>query len=75
MNLLERFVEDDLRGGHYAVSLFIATTILWILLELDDSSGWMLPFAMAATVLFAVGLAVAWVLSKVGPLREKAAGS
>ena len=41
----------------------------------DDSSGWMLPFAIAATVLFAVGLAVAWVLSKVGLLREKAAGS
>jgi len=35
----------------------------------------MLPFAIAATVLFAVGLAVAWVLSKVGLLRGKAAGS
>lgn len=30
MNGFERFLKDDLRGVHYAVSLFIATTILWM---------------------------------------------
>ena len=33
MNLFERFVKDDSRGIHYAVSLFIATTVLWILVK------------------------------------------
>ncbi|HQR19247.1 MAG TPA: FUSC family protein [Burkholderiaceae bacterium] len=33
MNAFERFLKDDVRGVHYAVSLFIATTILWILVK------------------------------------------
>jgi hypothetical protein len=33
VSLFERFVNDDMRGIHYAVSMFIATTILWILVE------------------------------------------
>ena len=33
MNLFERFVKDDMRGIHYAVSMFIATTVLWILVK------------------------------------------
>lgn len=33
MNAFERFLKDDLRGIHYAVSLFIATTVLWILVK------------------------------------------
>ena len=33
MNLFERFVRDDMRGVHYAVSLFVATTVLWIIVE------------------------------------------
>ena len=33
MNPLERFLEDDLRGIHYAASMFIATTVLWILVK------------------------------------------
>lgn len=30
MNRFERFLADDLRGVHYAVSMFIATTLLWV---------------------------------------------
>ena len=33
MNFFERFLKDDMRGIHYAVSLFIATTVLWILVK------------------------------------------
>ena len=33
MNVLERFLTDDMRGVHYAVSLFLATTILWFLVK------------------------------------------
>jgi uncharacterized membrane protein YccC len=33
VNLFERFLKDDMRGVHYAVSIFIATTILWILVK------------------------------------------
>jgi len=31
--LVERLLTDDLRGVHYAASLFIATTILWLLVQ------------------------------------------
>ncbi len=31
MNRFERFLADDLLGVHYAVSMFVATTILWAL--------------------------------------------
>ncbi|MFO1313598.1 MAG: FUSC family protein [Burkholderiales bacterium] len=168
MNPLQRFRVDDMRGVHYAVSVFVATTLLWILVkEYGDSnpiwaissmvatsdpqmrqalstfSGrilntllgcavgllfvwlghteWQLPFAMAATVILSayfvriptmwrqapitaaiviaaglqqhqkltamehgaqrvgevlfgciVGIAVAWALSKIWPLREPA---
>lgn len=33
MKLVERFLEDDARGIHYAASIFIATTVLWILVN------------------------------------------
>jgi uncharacterized membrane protein YccC len=33
VNPLERFLVDDMRGVHYAVSLFIATTVLWIIVK------------------------------------------
>jgi uncharacterized membrane protein YccC len=33
VNWFERFVKDDMRGIHYAVSMFIATTVLWILVK------------------------------------------
>jgi uncharacterized membrane protein YccC len=166
VKVLERFLKDDMRGIHYAASLFIATTVLWILVkEYGDANpiwavssmiatsdpqmkqalstfrgrilntllgcaigllfvalgrtDWQLPFAMAVTVLISsyfvriptmwrqapitaaiiiagglqhhdkltgmeqglhrvaevlfgcvVGIAVAWALSKVWPLRE-----
>jgi uncharacterized membrane protein YccC len=166
VNALERFIKDDLRGIHYAVSIFIATTVLWIVVkEIGDANpiwaissmiatsdphmkqalstfrgrilntllgcavgllfvalghtAWQLPFAMAVTVILSsyfiripamwrqapitaaivvagalqhhskltgmeqgvrrvgevlfgcvVGIAVAWVLSKIWPLRE-----
>ena len=31
MSFLARFREDDLRGLHYAVSIFAATAVLWVL--------------------------------------------
>lgn len=33
MKVVERLHEDDMRGVHYAVSMFIATTVLWILVN------------------------------------------
>ena len=33
MNPFERFLKDDMRGIHYAVSIFIATTLLWIVVK------------------------------------------
>ncbi len=33
MNPFERFLIDDMRGIHYAVSMFVATTALWILVK------------------------------------------
>ena len=29
----ERFLADDMRGVRYAVNMFIATTVLWVLVE------------------------------------------
>jgi uncharacterized membrane protein YccC len=31
--MFERSLQDDMRGIHYAVSIFIATTVLWILVK------------------------------------------
>jgi uncharacterized membrane protein YccC len=33
MTAFDRFMQDDLRGIHYAASLFISTTLLWILVK------------------------------------------
>jgi uncharacterized membrane protein YccC len=33
MKLFARLMQDELRGVHYAVSIFIATTVLWILVK------------------------------------------
>jgi len=33
MRVLDRFRHDDVRGLHYAVSIFIATTLLWVLMN------------------------------------------
>ena len=33
VNVFARWVKDDMRGVHYAVSMFIATTVLWMLVK------------------------------------------
>lgn len=33
MKGFERFLADDLRGIHYAVSIFVATTVLWFVIK------------------------------------------
>ena len=46
----ERLLADELRGVHYAVSLFIATTILWLLVQrLGDASPIWAISSMVAT--------------------------
>jgi uncharacterized membrane protein YccC len=50
MKTIERFLADDLRGVHYAVSIFIATTILWILVkEVGDANPIWAVSSMVAT--------------------------
>jgi uncharacterized membrane protein YccC len=50
MTLFERFLVDDMRGIHYAVSIFIATTLLWILMnKLAGSSAIWAVSSMVAT--------------------------
>ena len=47
---LERFLADDIRGVHYAVSIFIATTVLWILVkEIGDANPIWAISSMVAT--------------------------
>jgi len=46
----ERFLADDLLGVHYAVSLFIATTLLWIIVkEVGDANPIWAISSMVAT--------------------------
>jgi len=50
MNRFERFLADDLRGVHYAVSIFIATTVLWLLAKaLGDTNPIWAISSMVAT--------------------------
>ena len=50
MNFLERFVVDDMRGVHYAVSIFLATTVLWIIVkEIGDANPIWAVSSMVAT--------------------------
>jgi len=50
VRLSERFATDDMRGVHYAVSVFIATTVLWILVkELADTDPIWAISSMVAT--------------------------
>ncbi len=48
--MLERFLEDDLRGVHYAVNIFLATTVLWIVVKVygDSNPIWAIS-SMVAT--------------------------
>ena len=50
MNPFDRFLKDDMRGIHYAVSIFIATTVLWILVkEYGDANPIWAVSSMVAT--------------------------
>lgn len=49
MSLLDR-LKDDMRGVHYAVSLFVATTVLWIVVkEIGDANPIWAISSMVAT--------------------------
>jgi hypothetical protein len=50
MNLLERFLEDDLLGVRFAVNVAIGTTFLWILLRLiaDTNPVWAIASMIVA---------------------------
>ncbi len=50
MNLLERFLEDDLLGVRFAVNVFIGATILWVLLRhfADTNPIWAIASMIAA---------------------------
>ncbi len=50
MKLLQRFLQDDLRGVHYAVNIFVATTVLWIVVKVygDANPIWAIS-SMVAT--------------------------
>ena len=50
MKGLDRFLVDDFKGVHYAVSIFIATTVLWILVkEVGDANPIWAVSSMVAT--------------------------
>jgi len=50
VKLAERLLKDDLLGVHYAVSLFVATTVLWILVkEVGDANPIWAISSMVAT--------------------------
>jgi uncharacterized membrane protein YccC len=50
VGLRERFLQDDLHGVHYAVSIFVATTVLWVLIKViaDQNPIWAIS-SMVAT--------------------------
>lgn len=46
----ERFLADDMRGVHYAVNMFVATTVLWVLVrEFGDANPIWAISSMVAT--------------------------
>ena len=50
MKALERFLQDDMRGVHYSVSMFVATTVLWIIVkEIGDRNPIWAISSMVAT--------------------------
>jgi uncharacterized membrane protein YccC len=50
MKIFERFLKDDLRGVHYAANIFLATTVLWIVVKVygDSNPVWAIS-SMVAT--------------------------
>ena len=50
MNRFDRFLVDDMFGVHYAINIFIATTILWVLVkEVGDANPIWAVSSMVAT--------------------------
>jgi uncharacterized membrane protein YccC len=51
MNPLQRFLDDDLVGVRFALNVFIATTIIWVVLELisDTNPLWAIASMIAAS--------------------------
>lgn len=50
MKALERFIKGDMHGIHYAVSIFIATTVLWVTVrEIGESDPIWAISSMVAT--------------------------
>ena len=50
MKLLQRLQQDELRGVHYALNIFVATTVLWIVVKVygDSNPVWAIS-SMVAT--------------------------
>ena len=50
MKIFQRLQQDDLRGVHYAVNIFVATTVLWVVMKLygDTNPIWAIS-SMVAT--------------------------
>jgi uncharacterized membrane protein YccC len=50
MKVAARFLEDDLRGVRYALSIFVATTVLWVIVKVygDSNPIWAIS-SMVAT--------------------------
>ena len=50
MKLLKRLQQDELRGLHYALNIFVATTVLWIVVKVygDSNPVWAIS-SMVAT--------------------------
>ena len=51
MKLTERFLQDDLAGVHFAVNVFIATSVLWVVLRRGANLNpiWAISSMIAAT--------------------------
>jgi len=51
MKIIDRFIKGDMHGIHYAVSIFIATTVLWILVKLVGKTNpiWAISSMVATT--------------------------
>ena len=51
MKFTERFLKDDLAGVHFAVNVFIATTLLWVVLRLGANLNpiWAISSMIAAS--------------------------
>jgi uncharacterized membrane protein YccC len=49
--VIERFVEDDMRGVHYAINVFVATTVVWVVVKVwgDSNPIWAVSSMIATS--------------------------